>query len=269
MSKLFEKTQLKGLNLSYRFVRSATYEGMADRLGNCTPNLIRLYAGLARGGTGLIITGNTYVGEEGKAVLFQLGIHEDRFIPGLKKITDRVHEAGGKIMMQLAHIGVFARPEITGCKPLVISKTENPHKEVQREMTPDDIGRVVRSVADAAQRAKRAGFDGVQIHAAHGYLHSQFLSPQFNHRRDRYGGSLENRIRAVVETVREIRRAVGPDYPVTIKMNAQDFTANGLFLEESVRVGIMLSNADIDAIELSGGLLTAYSCRWDTILFGC
>ena len=123
------------------------------------------------------------------------------------------------------------------------------------EMTVADIQNVVKSYGAAAKRAQNAGFDGVQIHAAHGYLLSQFLSPAFNRRNDAYGGDIRHRARAVVEVLRQIRQAVGRDYPVLVKMNCRDFIENGLVVEDSLEVGKMLESEGIDAIELSGGVL--------------
>jgi 2,4-dienoyl-CoA reductase-like NADH-dependent reductase (Old Yellow Enzyme family) len=128
-------------------------------------------------------------------------------------------------------------------------------KSPRKEMTVEDIGDVVKSFGAAAERAQKAGFDGVQIHAAHGYLLSQFLSPAFNRRNDAYGGDIRHRARAVVEVLQQIRQAVGPEYPVLVKMNCRDFIENGLVTEDSLEVGAMLESEGIDAIELSGGVL--------------
>jgi 2,4-dienoyl-CoA reductase-like NADH-dependent reductase (Old Yellow Enzyme family) len=122
-------------------------------------------------------------------------------------------------------------------------------------MTVEDIQHVVKSYGAAAKRAQNAGFDGVQIHAAHGYLLSQFLSPAFNRRNDAYGGDIRHRARAVVEVLQQIRQAVGPEYPVLVKMNCRDFIENGLAAEDSLEVGAVLESEGIDAIELSGGVL--------------
>jgi len=124
-------------------------------------------------------------------------------------------------------------------------------------MSISDIQEIVQAFAQAAIRAKSAGFDGVQIHSAHGYLLSQFLSPMFNHRKDEYGGDIQNRARALISALKNIRQSVGEDYPVLVKMNCQDFVENGLVLEDAVQVGQMLARNGIDAIELSGGILTS------------
>ena len=189
---------------------------------------------------GLIISGHTYVRQEGQASPWQLGVYKDELIPGLREMTAAVHEAGGKIVMQLAHAGHFAPEKLTGQTPVVASDYEGLSRTPRKELTVQDIQDLVAAFADAAQRAKSAGFDGVQIHAAHGYLLSQFLSPVFNRRADGYGGSIENRARIHVEVIHAIRKAVGKAFPVLIKMNCRDFAENGLSLEDSLIAGAVL-----------------------------
>ena len=255
MSKLFEPGEINGMKLANRFVRSATWEGMATDDGACTPKLIDLMVNLAQGGVGLIISSHTYVSPEGQAGPWQIGVYDDKLIPGLKAMAAAVHENGGKIIMQLAHAGYFANAKLTGQTPLAPSNVEGFAKGARQEMSTDDIQGVVKAYGAAAQRAQTAGFDGVQIHSAHGYLLSQFLSPAFNQRKDEYGGDILNRARALIEVLREIRQVVGKDYPVLVKMNCQDFIENGLQPEDSLQAGKMLVENGIDAIELSGGVL--------------
>lgn len=257
MSKLFEETTLKGMRLPNRFVRSATWEGMAADDGSVTPKLVETMKALAAGGVGLIISGHTYVSPEGQAGPWQLGVHRDELVPGLRKMADSVHESGGRIVLQLAHAGNFAAEQLTGQPPFVVSNFEGLAESPRRELTTGDIRQLVSTYAEAAGRARAAGFDAVQIHSAHGYLLSQFLSPAFNRRRDEYGGSIENRARIHLEVYRAVREAVGDDYPILIKINCRDFSENGLSLEDSVAAAGLLADAGIDAIEVSGGLLTA------------
>ena len=255
MSKLFETSEINGMKLANRFVRSATWEGMAADDGACTPKLIDLMVSLAKGDVGLIITSHAYVSPEGQAGPWQLGVYDDKLIPGLEAMATAVHENGGKIVIQLAHAGYFANPKLTGQTPIAPSNAEGFAKGPRQEMNTDEIQGVVKAYGAAAKRAQKAGFDGVQIHSAHGYLLSQFLSPAFNQRKDEYGGGIRNRARALVEVLRETRRAVGKDYPVLVKMNCQDFIENGLQPEDSLQAGKMLVENGIDAIELSGGVL--------------
>lgn len=256
MAALFEETRINGMVLANRFVRSATWEGMAGDDGSATPKLADCMVALARGGVGLIISGHAYVHPDGQAGPWQLGVHHDGLIPGLTGMADAVHQSGGKIVLQLAHAGFFADARRTGNPPFAVSDIEGVAKSPRRELTREGIGQIVRAFAEGAARAKQAGFDGVQIHSAHGYLLSQFLSPAFNRRADEYGGTIENRARALMDVLRAVRGAVGPDYPVLVKMNGRDDIEGGLGPEDSVRVGRMLAQGGIDAIEVSGGFLT-------------
>lgn len=253
---LFESTEINAMKLANRFVRSATWEGMATEDGAATPDLIQLMADLAKGGVGLIISSHTYVVKQGQAGPWQLGVYADDLLPGLRKMTAAVHTQGGKIVMQLAHAGYHANGKVSGMMPVAPSAVESLAKAPRKALTEEDIQDIAQAFASAAIRAKKADFDGVQIHAAHGYLLSQFLSPIYNHRADAYGGGIQNRSKPLMAVLKAIREAVGNDYPVLIKMNCGDFIENGLVLEDAIQVGKMLAKGGIDAIELSGGLLT-------------
>ncbi len=255
MIDLFETTQINGMPLKNRFVRSATWEGMAADNGAATPDLIKLMADLAQGGVGLIISSHAYVSKEGQAGPWQLGVYADDLVPGLSKMTGAVHDQGGKIVIQLAHAGYHANAKLSGVMPVAPSANVGIAKSPRKELNEDDVQGIVGAFAEAARRAKAAGFDGVQIHAAHGYLLSQFLSPIYNQRSDTYGCSIQNRSKMLMTILNAIRETVGPEYPVLIKMNCGDFFENGLSLDDAIQVGKMLAEAGIDAIELSGGLL--------------
>lgn len=256
MTTLFEQTLINGMELANRFVRSATWEGMAGDDGGVTPRLIDCMVALARGGVGLIISSHAYVDRNGQAGPWQLGAYGDDLLPGLTAMADAVHQNNGKIVLQLAHAGFFADARLTGKPPFAVSQIDGVAKSPRTELTAAAIGELVCAFAEAATRAKRAGFDGVQIHSAHGYLLSQFLSPAFNRRTDEYGGTVENRSRALLEVLRAVRSAVGKDYPVLVKMNGRDDIDNGLTPEDALRVALLLARDGIDAIELSGGFLT-------------
>jgi len=257
MSKLFETTEINGMTIKNRFIRSATWEGMAGDDGACTPKLVDLMAKLADGGVGLIITSYAYVSERGKAIPWQLGIYKDQLIPTLREMTDAVHKTDAKVVIQIAHAGLYADPNITGKAPLAPSAVTGFTGSSPQEMTIKEIQDVIEAFGLAAERAVKGGFDGIQLHAAHGYLLSQFLSPAFNQRNDSYGGNIENRTRFLLEVLNSIRKNVGTDYPVMIKMNCQDFLENGLELSDSLIAGSMLKDGGIDAIELSGGTLAS------------
>ncbi|MCP4114440.1 MAG: NADH:flavin oxidoreductase [Desulfobacteraceae bacterium] len=253
MNSLFETTTIGTLELKNRFVRSATCEAMADKDGGVTPSLINTFVALARGDVGLIISGHANVEKRGWGGPGQLGLHDDRLLPGLEEMTRAVHTAGGKIMAQLAHQGIWAIPELSGMEPLGPSDYAVDNGTHPRAMTKREILETVVSYADAALRAKAAGFDGVQIHAAHGYLLGEFLSPFYNKKNDAYGGPLENRARMLLEVLKAIRKKVGRDYPVIAKINSDDFLETGFTVDEMLMVCAMLEAHGIDGIELSGG----------------
>jgi 2,4-dienoyl-CoA reductase-like NADH-dependent reductase (Old Yellow Enzyme family) len=253
MSILFEQTVINSMSLANRFVRSATWEGMATTDGACTSRLTDMMAKLAEGGVGLIITGHSYVSREGQAGPWQMGIHNDATLPGLTQMTAAVHRLGGKIAIQLAHAGAYASATLSGSDAIAPSVLHENGTAICREMSREDIARVVRAFGDAASRAKRCGFDAVEIHAAHGYLLSQFLSPAVNRRVDEYGGALANRGHIVLQILRSVREAVGASYPVLIKINSEDFVEGGFSVRDMLELSALLENAGIDAIELSGG----------------
>ncbi len=255
MKKLFESTIINGMNLPNRFVRSATWEGLATTDGAVTPRLIDRYLELVKGGVGLIVSSHTYVSKEGQATPWQLGVYKDELIQGLKELTCSVHKNGGKILLQLAHAGNYAEESLTTQPPLVVSNFEGLAETERQEITQDDIRKLIRAYTAAAERAKTAGFDGIQIHSAHGYLLSQFLSPVFNKRQDEYGGSIDNRVRIHLEIYQSVRKAVDNDFPILIKMNCGDFVENGLDITESIQIAKLIASAGFDAIELSGGFI--------------
>lgn len=255
--KLFSPFEIKTIKMKNRIVRSATYEKMADEDGFVTEQLINLYVNLAKGGVGLIITGNALVHVSGRSAPKMLCIHNDFYIDGLKKLTSSVHAGGGKIIIQLSHGGrQCASIFLYGNPPVAPSAVYEPvYKVMPRELTQEEIWEIIESFGKAARRAKEAGFDGVQIHGAHGYLVNQFLSPYTNRRNDYWGGDEERRFHFLEEVYNSIRDNVGYDYPVMIKFNACDFVEGGLTLEESLRIAKRLENMGIDAIEVSGGIV--------------
>jgi len=255
--KLFTPFEIKTIKMPNRIVRSATYEKMADEDGFVTEQLINLYVNLAKGGAGLIITGNALVHISGRSAPKMLCIHNDFYIDGLKKLTSAVHKAGGRIIIQLSHGGrQCASLFLGGDKPVAPSEVYEPvYKVMPRELKQEEIWEIIESFGKAAGRAKTAGFDGIQIHGAHGYLVNQFLSPYTNRRNDYWGGDEERRFHFLEEVYQSIRDNVGYDFPVMIKLNACDFVEGGLTLEESLRIAKRLENLGIDAIEVSGGIV--------------
>ena len=253
MAAVFEPIEINGMKLDNRFVRSATWESMATDEGAVTKGLTDKMVELAQGGVGLIITGHAFVHPEGQAGPRQMGAYSDDLLPGMTTMANAVHDNGGKIVLQINHAGFQAPPNLTGQPPLCVSVGVEHVPTDGREMTTDDITTVIEAMGQAASRAKAAGFDGVQIHCAHGYLLSQFLSSSFNQRTDEYGGTVDNRARVLLEVYQAVRQAVGADYPVLVKMNCQDFLEGGLVTEDSRQAALMLEAAGIDAVEISGG----------------
>jgi 2,4-dienoyl-CoA reductase-like NADH-dependent reductase (Old Yellow Enzyme family) len=255
MSKLFEESTIDGMVLRNRFVRSATWEGMAAEDGSVTSKLTDLLVQLAKGSVGMIITSHAYVRKDGQAGPWQLGIYSDGLIDGLRAVTRSIHQNGSRVVAQLSHAGYLANGKLSGQTPVALSLLEGYGKSPRIELTGSGIREIVEAFVQAGRRAKEAGFDGIQIHAAHGYLLSQSLSPAFNHRQDDYGGPITNRARLLLEVLKGLRAEMGDHYPILVKMNSQDFLENGLRLEDALQVGAMLEAGGIDAIELSGGTL--------------
>lgn len=254
MSVLFEKTKINGMELKNRLVRSATHEAMADDEGFPTDRLFKLYERLAKGGVGLIITGYTYVSRDGKFKAM-LGIDTDEHISKYQGLVNHVHQNGSKIAMQINHCGRQTTKEMTGIQPIAPSAVKDKSLFVMpREMTEADIERIIEAFAQAARRVKESGFDALQLHGAHGYLISQFLCPHTNRREDKWGGSIENRMRFVTEIYERARKNVGDDYPILIKISAYDHMKNGLKPEEGIVMAEKMAEMGFDGIEVSCGI---------------
>jgi len=254
METIFETTTINGLELGNRLVRSATWEGLGDSDGSVNERVIDVYRELADGGVGLIITGYIAVRADGRQASTQLRADDDRFIPGLAKLSDAAHAHGGKVVAQIVHCGGQADRGATRLDPVAPSAVASPgYPEVPRELSSADIADIISCFASAARRLKATGYDGVQFHGAHGYLLAQFLSPSRNRRQDGYGGSVENRSRFAREVYAAVRAEVGPDWPVMIKLNANDFLEGSTTEEDAGHLAAALAEAGIDAIEVTGG----------------
>lgn len=239
MKKIFEPVTMKNLTVRNRLVRSATWEGIANPDGSVTEEAYDIYSELAQGGVGAIITGFTSVALHDYYFDGMMRLWDDALIPQYHKLVDVIHSEGCPVITQLA-LGAYYR-EVNGR---------------YRQMEPDDmsvdeIHLVIRQFIDAAVRAEKAGFDGVQIHAAHFFFLSRFISPAVNHRTDEYGGSTKNRSRILLEIMEGIRKAA-PALHITIKINSSDFTFGGLDEAECLVICKLLDQAGIDSIEVSG-----------------
>jgi len=244
------------MKVSNRFVRSATCEGMADENGFVTDNMIKMYKTLAKGKIGLIVLGYMYIHPYGRAFKYQTGIYSDDHIPGLKAVVDTIHKERGKVAIQIVHAGPQTYPQIIGTKPLGPSKkVMNPFTfSKPKEMSESEIQESITHFGDAAERAVKAGVDAIQIHGAHGYLINQFLSPFFNLRTDKWGGSDENMFRYLKEIFLKIKSVIPKDTPLFIKLNAHDHTQKeGITPSLAAKYSEWLVELGIDAFEISGG----------------
>ena len=255
MSILFRPQKIGGLTLKNRFIKSSTAERMAGPDGEVTPLLIEFCEAIARGGAGCIFLGHAYVHPKGRANPKMTGLHDDRLIPGLRSLAEAVHRYGCCVFAQLNYGGSRIQKGIN--ESLGPSAVENPSTGLMaRELRSSEIWEIVEAFGKAAARTREAGLDGALIHGGHGYLVSLFNSPYANRRTDEWGGSEQGRFRFVEEVYRSIRKAVGPDYPVAIKLGIKDDVEGGLSIEEGAEIAKRLAMAGIDAIEVSGGVLT-------------
>jgi 2,4-dienoyl-CoA reductase-like NADH-dependent reductase (Old Yellow Enzyme family) len=259
VSILFDPLHIGSIEIKNRFVRSATYYGLADLDGYPSDASIELMRELVRNELGLVITGYAFVDRNGQCFADQNGIDRDEHIPAYRRMTKAVHELDGRIVMQIAHGGsASTQVDRRGDERLAVSVTDELAAKGGpiREMFEDDIGTIVEAFGHAARRVQEAGFDGVQIHGAHGYLVPQFLSPRTNRRSDRFGGSFENRMRFAIEVARATKRNVDADFPVMAKLGCRDYldAGRGTTIEEGARVAAALEREGICLVEVSHGL---------------
>jgi 2,4-dienoyl-CoA reductase-like NADH-dependent reductase (Old Yellow Enzyme family) len=260
MSILFEPIRIGNLEMENRFIRSATYFALSDFDGFVSDAGLAIIRKLAENNVGLIVTGYAYVLKSGQVFPDMNGIQDDDHIPGFQKMTEAVHQLGGRIVMQIVHGGADSQTVAKkGGDYMTVSLTGKmpDHGREPREMTEEDIEGIIEAFGQAAGRVQQAGFDGVQIHGAHGYLISQFLSPCSNHRKDGWGGSLEKRMRFVIEVTRAIKRNVDDDFPVMIKLGCRDYVEEpeGLTIEEGAEISRALEREGVCLIEISHGFL--------------
>lgn len=255
MKTIFDKIQIGNMECKNRILRSATWEGLADEEGFMSERQYEIYEELAKNEIGLISTGYARVMEEDCPNAGMMGIYDDKFIPSYQRLTDCVHRHGGKIMMQIAYGGTKTTYKVGERK--IFAPSDIPEKSTGTQghaMDQQEIQNLIEAHAQAARRVRESGFDAVQIHAGHGYLLNQFLSPYYNNREDQYGGSLENRARLILECYDAIRKTVGKDYPVLIKLTCTDFSEGGFCFEECRKLCTMLTERGMNAIEVSGNI---------------
>lgn len=261
MKTLFDPIEIGNLHLANRIVRSATLRGFAAKDGVVTETEQAVLQGLAEGGVGLIITGMMGVGFNSCVHGEMIRIYDRRFPETYGRVVEAVHQHGGVLVAQLGQCGAKASVVDCGDHLHAPSDIELTPGQPAKEMTKEEISRVISEFSSAALRCKEAGADGVQIHAAHGYLISEFLSPYFNKRQDEYGGSIENRARLLFEVYKAVREAVGTSYPVFMKINSSDLTEQGMTAGESLWVCRTMAQMGLTAIEVSGGISVSPSTR--------
>ena len=251
--RLFEPGRIGQMELRNRIVMAPMMTRYASDDSFVTERTKNYYEARAKGGTGLIIVEFTYVHPSGRMHPKQLSISDDKYITGMSELADVIHKHGAKAALQLHHAGVRAKSKFTGMQPLTPSLSlQLPSDETPREMTIEDIKEITSCFAQAALRAKEAGFDAIEIHGAHGYLFNQFLSLASNKRKDAYGGSLRNRARFLVEVIKAIREVAGQDFPAWCRINGREYgLADGTTLEEAQETAQLAQEAGVDAIHVS------------------
>jgi 2,4-dienoyl-CoA reductase-like NADH-dependent reductase (Old Yellow Enzyme family) len=254
---LFSQLRIGSLTVDGRFGKAATSETRADGDGYITDELLAFYDPIVRAGTPLVITGNLYVCKQGKSTPRQCGIDDDDKLAGLRRWTALAHAHGSRLIAQLNHSGRQTIPHAVGLAEAVSASdvTEKIMGTTPRPLERAEIAQTIDAFTDAAARAERAGFDGVQLHMGHGYLINQFLTPYTNRRRDDYGGPLANRMRFAREVLAAVRRRVGRDYPVLAKLNGADllYGRRGATTDEFIAVAQALASDGLDAVEITVG----------------
>jgi 2,4-dienoyl-CoA reductase-like NADH-dependent reductase (Old Yellow Enzyme family)/thioredoxin reductase len=254
---MFEPYQMRGVALKNRLISAPCERNYANIDGSVTQKYIDFLVERAKGGVGLINIESIYIDPVGRGHIRQLGIHDDKLIPGLKRMTDAVHAHGAKVAAHLYSAGREASSYITGFQPIGPSNvrcTVLAGGDIPREMTLQDIKDEIDKYGEAARRSIAAGFDVIMIHGSHGYMVGQFLSPFSNKRTDEYGGSLENRMRFPLEVIAKVRSIVGENVPITYRISADEKLEGGLTLEDSVKFSLALEKAGVDLIDVSAGI---------------
>lgn len=255
MAYMLKPIQTERLTLANRLVMPPMATSKAEADGKVSQGILDYYTEKSEGGyISLINIEHSFIMPEGKASEQQLSVADDSVIEGLRRLADAIHKNGSKTAMQLNHAGSAATEEVTGTTPVGPSAVANPRKgSMPRELSREEIAGIVEAFGNAARRVKAAGFDGVEIHSAHGYLLNQFLSPLTNKREDEYGGDVYGRIRIHLQVIETVRKAVGDDFPILLRLGASDYMDGGTPLEDSKAAAREFEKAGVDIIDISGG----------------
>ena len=254
-SKLFTPVKIGPLTLRNRTIRSAAFESMCP--GNApSKQLLDYHHSVAKGGVGMTTVAYAAVCQSGLSFERQLWMRPE-IVPGLKELTDAVHKEGAAASIQLGHCGNMSHKKICGCLPVGASGGFNLYSPTfVRGLRGDELPGLAKAYGDSVRLARESGFDAVEVHAGHGYLISQFLSPSTNHRKDEYGGSLENRMRFMDMCMDEVMKAAGNDMAVLVKMNMRDGFKGGLEIDDCLTVAKELETLGLDGLVLSGGFVS-------------
>ncbi|MGX6592622.1 NADH:flavin oxidoreductase [Cetobacterium ceti] len=254
MKDLFKNVKINNLDIKNAFVRSATWENLTED-GHINARLLKIYEELAEGEIGLILTGYANIVKEEQPNAGMFGIYDDSFIDGYKQLTEVIHKYNSKIFLQVAYGGTKTTYNLG--ERIIFAPSDIPERGTGTQgkpMTKEEIDYIVEAFGESARRAKEANFDGIEIHGAHTYLIGQFLSPYYNKREDEYGGSLENRMKFLIEVYQSMRNKVGKEYPIIVKLTASEFFDGGLTFEETKLICKKMEEIGIDGIEISGNI---------------
>lgn len=256
MLNLIKSLQTDKLTLKNRLVMPPMATAKSKEDGKVSSDVLDYYNEKSQGGyISLIIIEHSFILQQGKASANQMSVADDSVVEGLKELSNIIHKNGSKTVMQINFAGSAAKSEISGEEVVAPSEVVNPLHggEVPRELTKEEIKNIVVAFGEAAIRVKEAGFDGVEIHSAHGYLLNQFFSPLSNKREDKYGGNVYNRIRIHLQVIKAVREAVGEDFPILLRLGASDYKDGGITIEDSKIAAREFEKAGVDILDISGG----------------
>jgi NADPH2 dehydrogenase len=255
MLHLITPLERGNLTLHNRLVMPPMATSKSDQNGMVSREILDYYDEKSKGGyIALIIIEHSFISQQGKATMKQLSVAHDILVDKLRELANTIHKNGSRAVMQINHAGSGSSSNVTGCEAVGPSAVPNPRiGGIPRELSKGEIEEIVQQFADAALRVKNAGFDGVEIHSAHGYLLNQFFSPLTNKRTDEYGGDVRGRIRMHLEVIKAVRAVVGNDFPILLRLGASDYREGGTTIEDSKIAALEFEKAGVDVLDVSGG----------------
>ncbi|WP_455437599.1 NADH:flavin oxidoreductase [Hungatella hathewayi] len=256
MNSIKDKLIIPNLELKNRLIMPPMAKSLCDEEGHVTPELLEYYDEKSKGGYfSMIITEHSYISKEGMANPGQMSISKDSDVEGLKRLTKVIHGNGSKVIAQISHAGSASKREVTGYPSVAPSKVSiGKRREADSILSGKDIQILIEKFVLAAKRAVQAGFDGIELHSAHGYLLNQFYSPMANKRKDAYGGNLDGRIRFHLELIQEIRNEIGLSVPLLLRLGSMDYCEGGNRLQDAIAAAVKFEKKGIDILDISGGM---------------